>query len=244
MLESSIFSRNTNEIELYHGSTVEVRQPLFGYGRFDNDYGQGFYTTAIYDKAISWAKTMGNECNAVVNTYTIDLSKLRVLNLNEYGPLAWIAEIAANRPINSELAKDFLPDFVSIYKVDTSAADVIIGYRADDSYTDVVGAFCDGLLNCDEVKRLFYKGSLGEQYFIKSAKAFDLLHFESSQNVTMLEIESESEEEMLARNEVYKFINQRRLAIIKRYQVPPITIIDAIANRYVYNKELEYYEMV
>ena len=42
----------------------------------------------------------------------------------------------------------------------------------------------------------------------------------------------------MSQNKVYKFINQRRLAVIKRYQVPPITIIDAIANRYVYNKEL------
>ena len=143
MQESCVFSRRSNVVGLYHGSTTEVRQPKFGLGRTDNDYGQGFYTTAIYEKAVAWAKAMGREQDAVVSEYVIDLAELNVLNLNGCGTLAWIAEIAAHRPISSELAKDFLPDFVQMYKVDTSAADVIIGYRADDSYTDVVGAFCE-----------------------------------------------------------------------------------------------------
>lgn len=113
---------------------------------------------------------MGASGKAFVNEYSISLNSLNVINLDDFGVLSWIAEIAAHRPIKSDLSSEFLPKFIDRYKVSTDDADVIIGYHADDSYTDVIGAFCDGLLTCDEVQRLFYKGNLGEQYFIKSEK--------------------------------------------------------------------------
>lgn len=123
-------------------------------------------------------------------------------------------------------------------------ADVIIGYRADDSYTDVIGAFCDGLLNCDEVRRLFYKGKLGEQYFIKSRKAFDTLQFRQMHSVIGLQISKEKNEEIEARRAVGNFLNQRRIDVARRLLVQPITIVDAIVNQYQYNKETTFYEMV
>ena len=49
---------------------------------------------------------------------------------------------------------------------------MIVGYRADDSYGDVIEAFMSGEISVEEVQRLFYKGELGEQYFIKSKEAF------------------------------------------------------------------------
>ena len=39
---------------LYHGSSIKLQKPLFGFGKADNDYGSGFYTTEDYDKAASW----------------------------------------------------------------------------------------------------------------------------------------------------------------------------------------------
>lgn len=244
MNRSTVFSQNPeNPVILYHGSTQTIEKPLFNYGRADNDYGMGFYLTRLFTKAVAWAQNMGDS-DAIVNKYELDISNLNVLNLDNYGPLAWIAEIASNRPIKSELADEFLPDFIKMYKVNTDDADVIIGYRADDSYTDVISAFCDGLLNCDEVQRLFYKGNLGEQYFIKSEKAFNTIKFISSEDVTFRNTDEETMLEVEARNSVYSFIAQRRAAIAKRFNVPPITIIDAITNTYKYNKEFAYYEMV
>lgn len=227
-----------NNVKLFHGSCEKIEKPLYGYGRFDNDYGRGFYTTKIFEKAASWARNMGNSDKAIVNEYEINLSPLNVVNLKDYGVLAWIAEIAANRAIKSELSEEFLPEFVEKYRPNTSKADIIIGYRADDSYTDVVSAFVDGLLNCDEVKRLFYRGNLGEQYFIKSEKAFQALHFSCYSDVSHYVNAEQTTQEVIARQEVFRFINQRRLAIAKRFYVPPITIIDAIDHDYVYNKEL------
>lgn len=233
-----------NKIILYHGSDFVLERPLFNYGRDDNDYGRGFYTTRIYNKAVSWAKNMGASGKAFVNEYSINLESLNVINLDDFGVLAWIAEIAAHRPIKSDLSSEFLPEFVNRYKVDTDDADVIIGYRADDSYTDVIGAFCDGLLTCDEVQRLFYKGNLGEQYFIKSEEAFNHLEFVKSTDVSNFNIQEETMLEMEARNSVFKFIENRKIAIAKRFQVPPITIIDAISDTYHFNKEYGVYEIL
>lgn len=237
-------SSNKSQIDLFHGSDHIVEKPCFGFGREDNDYGSGFYTTRIYNKAVSWAKSMGNPEASFVNKYSIDTEKLKIVNLDNFGVLAWIAEIAAHRPIKSELSSDFLPDFVNKYKMDTSYADIIIGYRADDSYTDVIGAFCDGLITCDEVQRLFYKGNLGEQYFIKSELAFNSLHFVGADNVSTVTLEDEMQLEVDARNEVFRFLANRRLAVAKRFQVPPITIIDAISTNYHYNQEFCIYEIL
>lgn len=233
--------KQSNAITLYHGSCDKVQKPLFGVGKSDNDYGSGFYTTRDFDKAASWAVSMGRHNAAFVNEYTLALDDLSVLNLRDYGVLAWIAEISANRAIRAELAADFLPEFIAKYKPDTSNADVIVGYRADDSYTDVVSAFVDGLLNCDEVKRLFYKGELGEQYFVKSERAFDALRFVKCTDVRDSVVAGQLEAESLARQEVFNFLNQRRLAVAKRYYVSPVTIIDAIESDYHYVKEYDYY---
>lgn len=234
----------TDTIKLYHGTDIILERPLFGYGRDDNDYGKGFYTTRIYNKAVMWAINMGNSDNSFVNTYEINLDRLNVMNLDDYGVLAWIAEIAAHRPIKSELSSEFLPEFINKYKIDTSSADVIIGYRADDSYTDVISAFCDGLLTCDEVQRLFYKGNLGEQYFIKSEKAFNSLKFSKATDVKLVDTSEELELDREARNEVFRFINSRRIALAKRFKVPPITIVDAISDNYTFNKEFKVYEKI
>ena len=45
-----------------------------------------------------------------------------------------------------------------------------------------------------------------------------------------------------ARLEVVDFLRQRRIAIAKRFIVPPISIVDAVENEYVYNREFDYYE--
>lgn len=235
---------SNNRIVLYHGSCGVIEKPLFDYGRADNDYGKGFYTTKLFDKAVSWAKNMGNPNKAIVNTYSLDLTDLNVINLKDYGVLAWIAKIASNRPLKSELSDDFLDDFIKKYKVDTTNADIIVGYRADDSYTDVIAAFIDGLLNCDEVQRLFYKGNLGEQYFLRSKKAFNTIEFVKWTDVQHRDITEQMNLEITTRQEVFKFIDQRRKAIAQRYYVNPITIIDALEDNYVYNKEYGFYEEI
>ena len=232
-------SANQSIIDLYHGSDHIVEHPSFGVGKPDNDYGSGFYTTRIIKRASEWALLNGTE-NARVSHYRIDVSHLNVLKLDDFGPMAWVAEVIANRGVTSAIAREFSGEFVKRYKVNTLNADLIVGYRADDSYGDVIEAFMSGEITVEEVKRLFYKGELGEEYFIKSRNAFDCLKFIDSFTPEYSEVMGS--EISAARKEVLHFLQQRRLQIAMRYQVPEITVIDAITNTYFYNRELGYYE--
>lgn len=54
-----------------------------------------------------------------------------------------------------------------------------MGYRADDCYGEVIESFMTGELTIDEVRKLFYKGELGSQVFIKSPRAFAALRLPS-----------------------------------------------------------------
>ena len=94
-------------IRVYHGSERVIKQPRYQGGRADNDYGNGFYTTEYEDRARSWAVLNGNQENSIVNIYELNLDELKVLDLNSYGVLAWIAEVTANRGTNQETA-DFI----------------------------------------------------------------------------------------------------------------------------------------
>ena len=232
-------SPNQNIIDLYHGSDHIVKLPAYGIGKSDNDYGSGFYTTRIINRASEWALLYGMK-EARVSHYQIDVSGLNVIELDAYGPMAWVAEVISNRGVTSAIAREFSEKFVERYKIKTSDADLIVGYRADDSYGDVIEAFMSGEITVEEVQRLFYKGELGEQYFIKSKEAFARIKFIDA--FTPEPSEQAGVEISVARKEVLHFLQQRRLQIAKRYQVPEITVIDAITNTYSYNRELGYYE--
>lgn len=41
--------------DLYHGSNQDNLIPKFGYGKINNDYGRGFYTTPNKELAKEWA---------------------------------------------------------------------------------------------------------------------------------------------------------------------------------------------
>ena len=138
---------------LYHGSDVILKKPLYGVGKEDNDYGSGFYTTEDIEKAREWAWVNGSDKSAVCNQYSIDLDGLNVLNLDEHGTLAWIAEVTNHRGASDEFTQAVADKLVEMYKIDTSKADVIIGYRADDSYMNVVKSFLRNQLSVDEVKK-------------------------------------------------------------------------------------------
>ena len=152
---------NIKKILVYHGSDHIIQTPVYLGGRDDNDYGNGFYTTEYEDCAKSWAVLNGDPSHSIVNKYELALDGLNVLNLADFGVLAWIAEVVSNRGTSQEATEILGKRLVEMYKVDTSLYDIIKGYRADDSYTQVIEAFLLNQINIVEVERLFYKGSLG-----------------------------------------------------------------------------------
>ncbi len=71
--------------------------------------------------------------------------------------------------------RDNVKIFLENYKLDTSNYDIIIGYRADDSYFAYAEAFVSGTIYKDTLEKALRTGELGIQVFIKSEKAFGRL---------------------------------------------------------------------
>lgn len=227
---------------IYHGSDHIVYEPMFGAGGPDNDYGSGFYTTLDKEKADEWALAKGG-IHAVTSIYELHTDGLNFLNLDDFGPLAWVAELISNRGTREEISKIIGERIAEIYKIDTSDADIIIGYRADASYTDIIDAFLKNKVSIDEVSRLFKKGNWGEQIFIKSEKAFKALNFKGYERIKRQSFLNENE--VKARREVTKFLNNREVAIqVNNFQPNGILAKNAINNLYTYNSEYGYYELL
>lgn len=164
---------------LYHGSAEIIQRPIYGKGKAYNDYGLGFYCTEQVELAKEWACT--EDTDGYVNAYSIDTDSLRILNLSseEYTILHWLALLVENRrfristPVMRRgveyLKENFLPD-ISDY-------DVIIGYRADDSYFSFAKAFLTNEISLAQLSYAIRLGELGEQFVLKSQKAFELMEF-------------------------------------------------------------------
>lgn len=154
-------------MKIFHGSKTKIENPQKRYGKLYNDYGQGFYTTESFDLACEWATS--DNCDGVVNEYDLDISQLKVLKLDKsYNILNWLAILLDNRTIQfkSELSKqacDFIKDkFLINYK----DYDVIIGYRADDSYFSFSNDFVNNEIPLQTLEDSMYLGTLGLQVFV------------------------------------------------------------------------------
>lgn len=87
----------------------------------------------------------------IVNAYQLKIEKLRVLDLNECGVLAWITEVVSHRGTNQEATGIVAERLVERYQPEDTSYDVIKGYRADDSYTQGGEAFLLNQINVYEV---------------------------------------------------------------------------------------------
>lgn len=170
------------QLTLYHGSQKIIRAPEFGAGNPRNDYGLGFYCTESLDLAKEWACT--EECSGYANQYSFDTAQLSVLNLSDpqYNILNWLSILLENRifKLSNDLAAEgrdyihahFLPEYQQY--------DVIIGYRADDSYFSFANAFLNNTISLAQLEKAMYLGKLGEQIVLKSPAAFERLSFQDA----------------------------------------------------------------
>ncbi len=170
---------------VYHGSDHIIEKPLFNGSKRTNDYGYGFYTTESNDLANEWA--CGDGKDGFANEYELNTDCLHVLRLNspEYSILNWLAILAQNRTYwqngsISETAKNYLRDH---FLIDISSYDIIIGYRADDSYFTFAQDFVAGTISLSKLSEAMRLGKLGEQIVLKSEKAFQQIHFLSAEPV-------------------------------------------------------------
>jgi hypothetical protein len=164
---------------IYHGSRAILKEPVFGAGNPRNDYGLGFYCTQEIELAKEWACT--EEGGGYANVYELDMSGLAVTRLScpDHNILNWLAVLLANRTfrISNDVAAEGKAYLLDKFLPDIRHCDVVIGYRADDSYFSFANAFLNNTLSLAQLERAMYLGELGEQTMLKSQKSFERLRF-------------------------------------------------------------------
>ena len=170
------------KIVLFHGSLATVGWPQLSKCREENDFGKCFYCTEDMDLAKEWSCQRGR--TGIVSGYLLTLDDLNIVNLNseEYHTLNWIGTLLQHRrPSNldddSEYARDYL---IQNFAVDMSDADIIVGYRADDSYFQYATDFLRNRISLDKLSEAMRLGKLGEQVAIRSEWAFRRITFKRS----------------------------------------------------------------
>ena len=164
---------------LYHGSKLIIKNPAYGKGNPENDYGLGFYCTREPELAKEWA--CAEEEDGFENHYSLETDGLTCLHLNGegYHILNWLAILLENRrfdlslPVSIRAREYILDTFLPDYK----GYDLIEGYRADDSYFSFSRAFLANGITLEQLRRAMRLGKLGEQVVLRSPAAFDAISF-------------------------------------------------------------------
>lgn len=167
------------DLIIYHGSQQIVEVPKFGIGKKYNDYGQGFYCSENIELAKEWACPVKND--GYSNKYLLRLDGMNVMHLTkgEFNILNWLAILLAHRkfditsPVSSN-AREFI---LSRFLPDTTGIDVMIGYRADDSYFSFAEDFINNTISLRDLNLAMQLGTLGEQVVLLSKRSFEQIEF-------------------------------------------------------------------
>ena len=139
--------------------------------------------------AKEWASAKDHDGYA--NQYTIDCSDLSILDLNDpqYCILHWLAVLLENRQftVSAPLALQAREYILSTFHVDYQTADCMTGYRADDSYFAFAQDFISGAISYRQLNHAMHLGKLGQQFVLKSKKAFDRINFVQYHDVSSIE---------------------------------------------------------
>ena len=151
---------------LYHGSNVEVKEPILLKVQRELDFGKGFYTTSDMEQAARWAwrtaKRRG-ESNAFVTVYEVNEDELKNIRLLSFDSpnVEWLNLVVKNRK-GEYIAGDW---------------DIISGPVADDQTAQVIDLYLDGLYDEEEAIRRFLTQKLKDQYTFKTLEAINLLKY-------------------------------------------------------------------
>ena len=151
---------------LYHGSSVEVKEPMLLKLQRELDFGKGFYTTTDLEQATKWAKRIAKRRGvdkAFVTVYEVDseeINKLRLLSF-DLPNAEWLDFVVKNRK-GEFIAENW---------------DVISGPVADDQTAQVIDLYLDGLYDEEEAIRRFLTQKLKDQYTFKTLEAINLLKY-------------------------------------------------------------------
>ena len=187
-------------ISVYHGSRQIVEVPTFGLGRKHNDFGLGFYCTRSAELAKQWAVSSLHD--GFASRYTLDTEFLNILNLNSpsYTILNWMAVLVEHRlfSIKTPVARRARQYLIEHFSINVNSYDLIIGYRADDSYFDFAESFLNNAITVEQLAGAMRLGKLGEQIVLKSKFAFSKIKFDgfepAAQDLFWIQRKSRDEE--------------------------------------------------
>lgn len=151
---------------LYHGSDVEVKEPILLKVQRELDFGKGFYTTSDLEQAARWAERTAKrrgESNAFVTVYEVNEDELKNIRLLSFDSpnVEWLNFVVKNRK-GEYIAGDW---------------DIISGPVADDQTAQVIDLYLEGAYDEEEAIRRFLTQRLKDQYTFKTNEALKLLIF-------------------------------------------------------------------
>lgn len=198
---------------LYHGSEKIIAHPVFGGGKPYNDYGFGFYCTESVDMAREWS--VGENRDGYANSYKIDCEGLYILDLNapDFCILHWLSILLKNRwfDTSSSLANESKAYLEKNFSVAYESADVMIGYRADDSYFSFAQDFINGTISYRQLGNAMRLGKLGQQFVLKSKASFHRLIFLGAEPVLASEwYAKKKQRDRAARRDYFNLERNRR----------------------------------
>ena len=163
-----------NPLVLFHGSDHVIEHPSLGLGRLHNDFGRGFYCTEDLELAKEWAAT--HERDGLANRYELDTTDLAVLRLDDprWSVLHWMSVLVRNRTfrLRNPIAARGFRYLSDRFPVVVEGYDLVVGWRADDSYFDYAEAFLNNAITVQQLAAAMRLGNLGLQVVLKSERAF------------------------------------------------------------------------
>lgn len=165
--ESIIEESNKNDnakFYVYHGSSVEVKNPEVRTSRFTKDFGTGFYVTKYKHQAEKWSSRFGT---GIVSVYDYSPSRnLKVLTFDSMTD-AWL-------------------DFVVHCRLGGSHNyDVVEGPMSDDTIYNYVGQFIRGEFSREAFWELVKFRYPTHQIVLCTEEAISLIKFNYSYGVKM-----------------------------------------------------------
>lgn len=161
-------------MNVFHGSTKIIRQPLANAGRPNLDFGTGFYVTDLREQAVFWAnRPVNNNRPHWLNIYELDINDIRnsdyrYLRFDSYD-FEWLEFVVANRRGEERW----------------QAYDIIEGGIANDRVFNTIELYVAGLTPREEaLEKLRYEKPNNQLCLIRQDLIDRYLHFVDAEEVT------------------------------------------------------------
>lgn len=150
-------------LEIYHGSSIQIRDPRIIEVGFNKDFGNGFYCTNIDTEAKKRAVRKGKG-KGFVSVYEYDYLKTRKLNILVF----------------NEMTEDWLDFIAACRDGKKHSYDIVEGPMADDEIYSFINQFLKGEITRMAFWELAKFRYPTHQICFSTSRALDVIRFERS----------------------------------------------------------------